>query len=77
MLDRDVEPFAVEAVTERPDVVEVRRLKYAMNHDGVEVVFGKGAVVEDINDARAFLGNQRGEAGQTAGTVTDGCGEPA
>ena len=58
-------------------MIRITRFNDAPDDDRGDVPIGKGAVVSDVHDARAFIRHQRGELRQPSRSVADRGGEPA
>jgi hypothetical protein len=73
----DLKALVVQARSQSGDVLSVSRLDHAMDGYRIDIFIREGAIVGDINDTGALLGNQAREPSQPAGAVTDGRREPA
>ena len=58
-------------------MIGIARLDDAMHCNRADIVLGKSAVMGDVDDAGAFLGNKTSKARQSAGAITDCSGEAA
>src|SRR5256885_1515848 len=71
------EAFPVQTGSQCNDMIGITRLNDAMHRNGTDILISKSAIMSDVDDTGAFVGDESGKSGQTAGAIADGRGEAA